>query len=277
MMKIDAHQHFWAYNANDYGWMGPGMEILKKNHLPNHLQPLLEKIGIDGTVAVQARQIIEETRWLLELARQYPFIKGVVGWVDLRSPQLDEQLTLFKAHPKFCGVRHVIHDEPDDAFLLRNNFIRGIGMLAEFDLTYDLLLFPKHLLAAYELVSKFPAQPFVVDHLAKPLIKDGIREPWATDLRRLAENPNVYCKVSGMVTEADWHAWQPADFQPYLDIVFEAFGPERIMLGSDWPVCTVAGSYTDIVSIIVDYIQQFSADEQAGVLGRNAMKFYGLT
>jgi L-fuconolactonase len=277
MMKIDAHQHFWAYNVNDYGWMGPGMEILKKNHLPNHLQPLLEKTGIDGTVAVQARQIIEETRWLLELARQYPFIKGVVGWVDLRSPQLDEQLTLFKAQPKFRGVRHVIHDEPDDAFMLLDDFIRGIGMLAEFDLTYDLLLFPKHLPAAYELVSKFPAQPFVVDHIAKPLIKDGIQEPWATDLRRLAENPNVYCKVSGMVTEADWRAWQPADFQPYLDIVFEAFGPERIMLGSDWPVCTVAGSYTDIVSIIVDYIQQFSADEQAGVLGRNAMKFYGLT
>jgi L-fuconolactonase len=256
--------------------MEPGMEILKKNHLPDNLQPLLEKTGIDGTVAVQARQIIEETRWLLELAGQYPFIKGVVGWVNLRSPQLDEQLTLFKAQSKFCGVRHVIHDEPDDAFMLRNNFIRGIGMLAEFDLTYDLLLFPKHLPAAYELVSRFPAQPFVLDHLAKPLIKDGIREPWATDLRRLAENPNVYCKVSGMVTEADWHAWQPADFHPYLDIVFEAFGPERIMLGSDWPVCTVAGSYTDIVSIIVDYIQQFSADEQAGVLGRNAMKFYGL-
>jgi L-fuconolactonase len=276
MMKIDAHQHFWAYNANDYGWMGPGMELLKKNHLPDNLQPLLEKTGIDGTVAVQARQIIKETRWLLELAGQYPFIKGVVGWVDLCGPHLDEQLTLFKAQPKFRGVRHVIHDEPDDAFMLRNNFIRGIGMLAEFDLTYDLLLFPKHLPAACELVSKFPAQPFVVDHIAKPLIKDGVREPWATDLRRLAENPHVYCKVSGMVTEADWHAWQPADFQPYLDSVFEAFGPERIMLGSDWPVCTVAGSYADIVSIIVDYIQQFSADEQAGILGGNAIKFYGL-
>ena len=275
-MKIDAHQHFWAYNANGYGWMGPGMEILKKNHLPDNLQPLLEKTGIDGTVAVQARQIIEETRWLLKLAGQYPFIKGVVGWVDLRSPQLDEQLVPFKAQPKFRGVRHVIHDEPDDAFMLRDDFIRGIGMLAEFDLTYDLLLFPKHLPVADELVSKFPAQPFVVDHIAKPLIKDGIREPWATDLRRLAEHPNVYCKVSGMVTEADWHVWQPADFQPYLDIVFETFGPERIMLGSDWPVCTVAGSYVDIVSIIVDYIQQFSADEQAGVVGKNAIKFYGL-
>ena len=275
-MKIDAHQHFWAYNANDYGWMGPGMEILKKNHLPDHLQPLLEKTGIEGTVAVQARQIIEETHWLLELAGQYPFIKGVVGWVDLRRPQLDEQLALFKAQPKFRGVRHVIHDEPDDAFMLRDNFVRGIGMLAEFGLTYDLLLFPKHLPATYELVSKFPAQPFVVDHIAKPPIKDGIQEPWATDLRRLAENPNVYCKVSGKVTEADWHAWQPTDFQPYLDIVFEAFGSERVMLGSDWPVCTVAGSYADIVNIIVDYIQQFSADEQAGILGRNAMKFYGL-
>jgi L-fuconolactonase len=276
MMKIDAHQHFWAYNANDYGWMGPGLEILKKNYLPDHLQPLLEKTGIDGTIAVQARQLIEETRWLLELAGQYPFIKGVVGWVDLRSPHLAEQLTLFKAQPKFRGVRHIIHDEPDDAFMLRKNFSRGIGMLAEFDLTYDLLLFPKHLPAAYELVSKFPAQPFVLDHLAKPLIKEGIREPWATYLRRLAQNPTVYCKVSGMVTEADWHAWQPTDFRPYLDIVFEAFGPERIMWGSDWPVCTVAAPYAAIVGIIVDYIQQFSADEQAGILGRNALKFYGL-
>jgi L-fuconolactonase len=195
-MKIDAHQHFWHYNAQEYGWMGSGMEMLKKDHLPDDLLPLLTSVSIDGTVAVQARQIVEETRWLLELADQYSLIKGVVGWVDLRNPKLRAQLERFAPHPKFCGVRHVVHDEVDDQFLLRADVVRGIEMLAEFDLTYDLLLFPKHLPVACELVSQFPEQPFVLDHIAKPFIKDGLIEPWAADIRRLAEFPNVYCKVS---------------------------------------------------------------------------------
>jgi len=273
-MKIDTHQHFWRYNPQEYGWMLPGMKVLKKDHLPDDLLPLLRAVGIDGTVAVQARQILEETRWLLELAAQYPFIKGVVGWVDLRSPQLREQLEQFCPHPKLCGVRHVVHDEPDDQFMLREDFIRGIGTLAEFDLTYDLLLFPKHLPVACELVSMFPEQRFVLDHIAKPLIKTGQVSPWDADLRRLAAFPNVSCKVSGMVTEADWKAWKPTDFRPYLDIVFGAFGTKRIVLGSDWPVCTVAGTYPEVMQLAFDYVAQLSETEQADVLGNNAIKVY---
>jgi L-fuconolactonase len=275
-MRIDTHQHYWRYNARDYGWMLPGMEILKKDHLPDDLLPLLGAVGFDGTVAVQARQTLEETRWLLELADQYSFIKGVVGWVDLRSPRLQEQLERFSPHPKLRGVRHVVHDEPDDRFMLREDFVRGIGMLADFGLTYDLLLFAKHLPVACELVGMFPEQPFVLDHISKPLIKDGVLEPWATDLRRLAAFPNVTCKASGMVTEADWQAWKPEDFAPYLDVVFEAFGTQRVMIGSDWPVCTVAGTYPQVMQVALDYVAQLSETEQADVLGNNASRFYGL-
>jgi L-fuconolactonase len=275
-MRIDTHQHYWRYNPREYGWMLPGMEILKKDHLPDDLLPLLRAVGFDGTVAVQARQTLEETRWLLELADQYPFIKGVVGWVDLRSPRLREQLERFSPHPKLRGVRHVVHDEPDDRFMLREDFVRGIGMLADFGLTYDLLLFAKHLPVACELVGMFPEQPFVLDHISKPPIKDGILEPWATDLRRLAAFPNVTCKASGMVTEADWHAWKPEDFAPYLDVVFEAFGTQRVMIGSDWPVCTVAGTYPQVMQVTLDYVAQLSETEQADVLGNNANRSYGL-
>lgn len=276
-MRIDTHQHYWRYNPREYGWMLPGMEILKRDHLPDDLLPLLRAAAIDSTVAVQARQILDETRWLLELAAQYPFIKGVVGWVDLLSPQLREQLEQFAPDPKLCGVRHVVHDEPDDQFMLGEDFVRGIGLLAEFDLTYDLLLFPKHLPVACELVSMFPEQPFVLDHIAKPFIKTGQVSPWDADLRRLAAVPNVFCKVSGMVTEADWKAWKPADFRPYLDIVFEAFGTKRVMLGSDWPVCTVAGTYPEVMQLAFDYVAQLSETEQANVLGNNAISFYGIS
>jgi len=275
-MKIDAHQHFWRYNAQEYGWMGPGMEALKKDHPPDDLLPLLKAVGIDGTVAIQARQIPEETRWLLELADRYPFIKGVVGWGDLRSPQLREQLERFASHPKLCGVRHVVQDEPDSQFMLREDFIRGLGMLAEFDLTYDILIFPRHLPVACELVARFPDQRFVLDHIAKPLIRDRKVTPWDADIRRLAAYPNVFCKVSGMVTETDWHQWRPADFRPYLDIVFAAFGSKRIMFGSDWPVCTLAGAYADVVEIVSDYVQQLSEEEQADVWGETARRFYRL-
>jgi L-fuconolactonase len=275
-MKIDTHQHFWQYNQQDYGWMLPGMEILKKDHLPDDLRPLLQLIGFDGTVAVQARQVLEETEWLLELADHHSIIKGVVGWVDLRSPKLRAQLERFGPHPKLCGVRHVVHDEPDDQFMLREAFVRGIKVLAEFNLTYDLLLFPEHLPVACELVEKFPNQPFVLDHIAKPYIRDGQVSPWDEDVRQLAAFPNVYCKVSGMVTEADWQAWQPADFRLYLDIILEAFGPKRLMLGSDWPVCTVAGTYTEVMQLGLNFIDQLSETEQGDILGNNAVHFYGL-
>ncbi len=275
-MKIDAHQHFWVYNAREYAWMGPGMEILKRDYLPPELAPRLKSAGIEGTVAVQARQCLEESRWLLELADQYPIIKGVVGWVDLCSPKVDEQLAALAHLRKFRGVRHILHDEPDDRFMLREDFVRGIGRLANYGLTYDLLVLPRHLSVACELVSRFPEQLFVIDHLAKPLIKAHELPSWAANMRRLAAFPNVDCKLSGMVTEADWQHWKPADFTPYLDVVLECFGTKRLMAGSDWPVCTLAGSYEEVMQIAADYMKELSKDEQAAVRGENARRFYGL-
>jgi L-fuconolactonase len=276
-MRIDTHQHLWAYNPVEYAWMGPGMESLRRDFLPPDLAPLLKVSSVDGTVAVQARQTLEESTWLLELADQYPFIRGVVGWVDLRSLRVDEELEKLSRHRKFRGVRHVVQDEPDDRFMLREDFLRGIGRLKKFGLTYDLLLYARHLPAACELVKRFPEQPFILDHISKPLIKDRKLEPWATDIRRLAGFPNVTCKISGMVTEADWKNWKPTDFKPYLDVVFECFGPERLMVGSDWPVCTLAANYATVMQIAADYISKLSKDEQAAVWGGNALKFYGLS
>ena len=274
-MKIDAHQHFWAYNACDYGWMGPGLESLRRDYLPPELAPLLRASSIDGTVAVQARQTVEESDLLLALADRHPFIFGVVGWVDLCSAGVEEDLGRLARHQKFRGVRHILHDEPDDRFMLREDFRRGLGRLQKFGLTYDLLLFPRHLPVACELVAEFPHQPFVLDHLGKPPIKDGRLEPWASDLRRLAAFPNVCCKISGMVTEADWQRWKARDFARYLDVVFECFGSGRLMVGSDWPVATVAAPYAEVIQIAADYIARLSSDEQAAVWGANAQRFYG--
>ena len=276
MSRIDAHQHFWEYSQQDYGWIGPEMSILQRDHLPEDLLPLLNSEGIGGTVAVQARQALRETEWLLELADRHPLVWGVVGWVDLCGPGLQAQLERFSGHPKFRGVRHVVQDEPDDQFMLRPDFVRGLGALRAFGLTYDLLVFPRHLSVACQVVSQFPDQPFVLDHIAKPPIKARQIEPWASDMRNLAACPNVCCKVSGMVTEADWDRWQPVDMEPYLEVVFEAFGPKRIMFGSDWPVCTVAGTYSEVAGIVHDYVHALSPDEQAAIWGETAQRFYGL-
>ena len=276
MSRIDAHQHFWKYNPQDYGWIGPEMAVLKADHLPEDLAPLLSSAGIHGTVAVQARQTLEETAWLLELADRHPLIWGVVGWIDLCGPDLQSQLERFSAYPRFRGVRHVVQDEPDDEFMVRPDFVQGLGALRPFGLTYDILVFPRHLPVACQVVSQFPDQPFVLDHIAKPPIKERQIEPWASDIRNLAAYPNVCCKISGMVTEADWRRWQPADLHPYLDIVFEAFGSRRIMFGSDWPVCTVAGAYADVVGVVLDYVDSLSADEQSAVWGETAQGFYRL-
>jgi L-fuconolactonase len=254
--------------------MGPGMEKLKRDHLPGDLAGLLQRVGIDGTVTVQARQCLEETEWLLRLADENSFIKGVVGWVDLRSPQLELQLERFCYHPRLRGVRHVVHDEPDDQFMIREDFVHGISRLRRYNLAYDLLLFPKHLPVACELVSKFPEQVFVLDHISKPLIKDGKIEPWKTDILRLGSFQNVSCKISGMVTEADWQNWKPDNFRPYMDIVLEAFGADRLMIGSDWPVCTVAGEYEDVIAIAADYVGQLSTDEQTAIWAANAKRVY---
>jgi L-fuconolactonase len=275
-MKIDAHQHFWHYSPEEYGWIGPQMAILRQDHLPPDLVPLLETTGLDGTVAIQARQSLEETAWLLALSDRYPIIKGVVGWVDLCSPDVQPQLERFCAHPRFRGVRHVVQDEIDDRFMLRADFGRGIATLRNYGLTYDILIYPRHLAMAHEMVVQFPDQPFVLDHLAKPPIKDGQLSAWAQEIRRLASLPNVTCKVSGMVTEANWERWQTADLWPYLDLVFEAFGAQRIMFGSDWPVCKVAATYPQVVEIVSDYVDELSEAEQAAVWGEIATDFYGL-
>lgn len=275
-MRIDAHQHFWRYDPTEYPWITDQLAAIRRDYMPEDLQPLLEANGFDGCVAVQARQTLEETRWLLQLADEHPFIKGVVGWVDLSAADVREQLAPFAGHPKLKGIRHLLQDEPDDAYMLRPEFRRGLAVLGELGLTYDLLLFPRHLPYAVQLVQEFDEQPFVVDHLAKPYIKAGAISPWREEIQRLARYENVYCKLSGMVTEADWHHWRPGDFTPYLDVALEAFGPRRLMIGSDWPVCTLAGEYEPVMAIVVDYIERLSATEREAILGGTATAFYRL-
>jgi len=275
-MRLDAHQHFWMYSAEEYGWIDEASVAIRKDFLPRDLKPLLEAEGFAGAVAVQARQTLEETEWLLGLGRSGGIVKGVVGWVDLCSPSVREQLERFAGDPLFVGVRHIVQGEPRDDFVLRKDFQRGIAVLREFGLTYDLLLFPRHLPYAVELVRAFPDQPFVLDHLAKPDIRNGQLEPWARDFRRLAALDNVYCKLSGMVTEADWYRWTEADFRPYLDIAFEAFGPDHLMIGSDWPVCTVSRDYSSVIGIVKNYLDSFSDTEREKVLGENCARFYGI-
>jgi len=272
-MRLDAHQHFWSYDAAQYPWIPPGSP-LHRSWLPADLAALQRPLGFDGSIAVQARQVIEESDWLLGLADQHETVKGVVGWVDLRSDRVEADLERLAQHPKFVGVRHVVQEEPDDAFMLGREFQRGISKLAAYGLTYDILIFPKQLEAAIRLAENFPAQPFVLDHIAKPPIKDGTIEPWAKQLRRLAQLPNVHCKVSGMLTEADHRAWTPEQFRPYLDVVFEAFGPSRLMYGSDWPVCLFAGSYEQAYRLVDDYTRGLTAAERAGLFGGNAAAFY---
>lgn len=252
------------------------MEVLRRDYLPGELKPLLEAIQFDATIAVQARQMVEETEWLLQSAEENDFIQGVVGWVDLRSPSLRGQLERFGRHSKLVGVRHVVHDEPDDDFMLGPEFRRGIGQLAGFGLTYDLLLFPRHLPVAAILAAEFPQQPFVLDHIAKPAIRDGQLSPWKEQLRKLARYPNVFCKLSGLVTEAKWKQWRPEIFYSYLDSAIEAFGAERVMIGSDWPVCTLSGDYVSTMKIVIDYLQQFPQKVREGILGGNCARFYGI-
>ena len=273
-MIIDTHHHLWSYNEIDYVWMDDSMEILKRDYLPADLKQELEKAGVSGTVAVQARQNIEETRWLLVQAEEHPFIKGVVGWLDLCSPDLAGQLEEFAGHPTLVGVRHVIHDEPDVDFMLRPAFIKGIGQLSAYDLTYDLLLYPGHLERAIELVSMFPDQRFVLDHMSKPFIKSGVLQPWKDDIEALAARPNVWCKISGMVTEASRDSWKYDDFVPYMKVVCEAFGTDRVMLGSDWPVCRLAGEYDTVLGIPLVYLRSLYGEEIEGVLYKNALDCY---
>jgi L-fuconolactonase len=275
-MRIDAHQHFWLYNPEEYGWIDDSMASLRQDFLPADLKPELDRAGFDACIAVQARQTVEETNWLLRLAQEAPFIAGVIGWVELRASTVRDQLAELAKNPKLLGIRHIVQGEPDDRFLLQSEFLRGIAALEEFNLTYDILIYPRHLPVAIEFVQRFPRQRFVLDHLAKPLIKTHTMQPWPSHIRELAKFPNVFCKLSGMVTEADWNAWKPEHFAPYLDIALESFGPERLMIGSDWPVCKVAASYSQVMGLVINFLDKYPRVARESILGSTAQRFWRL-
>jgi L-fuconolactonase len=275
-MRIDAHQHFWHYDRAQYEWIDDSMAALRRDFLPLDLQRELDAAQMDACVAVQARQSLDETSWLLSLAEANRFIVGVVGWVDLQADDVHAQLRKVGANPLLVGIRHIVQSEPNDRFLLRPAFCRGIAALEEFGLAYDILIYPRHLPYAVELASRFARQRFVLDHLAKPDIRRGRFQEWERDLRRLAACPNVWAKLSGLVTEADWHRWTPDQLQPCFDIAFDAFGADRLMVGSDWPVCTVAGEYAQVIGVVADYLAARPAAEREAVLGGNAQRFWNL-
>lgn len=274
-MKIDAHQHFWIYDSVRDAWINNEMAVIRRNFFPEHLIPLLANNNIDGCVAVQAAQSESETEFLLQLAEANDFIKGVVGWVDLRNDNLYDRLDFYSQYEKMSGFRHIVQAESED-FLTRPDFIKGVSQLGAFDYTYDILIYPTQLEAALFFVKQLPDIKFVIDHIAKPYIKAGQIDEWAKGMKALAQFPNVHCKVSGMVTEADWKNWKPENFTPYLDVVFEAFGCDRLMYGSDWPVCLVAADYAAQKSIVDNYLLSFTEEQKAGVMGENAVQFYNL-
>jgi L-fuconolactonase len=274
--RVDAHQHFWYYQPERDTWITDDMVTIRRDFLPSDLEPILSAAGLQASVAVQADQSLEETRFLLGLAHEYSFLRGVVGWVDLLAPDLDPTLEALSEDPLLVGMRHVAQAESDD-WLAREDVAAGVGRLAGFGLTYDILVYHWQLPAAQTLVDRLPDQPFVVDHLAKPPIRDGALEPWATRMRELSRRPNVWCKLSGMVTEADWRTWGPGDLRPFLDVVLAAFGPERVMFGSDWPVCLLASDYEGVVDALDEAVTSLTPSEREAVFGRTARRFYGLS
>jgi L-fuconolactonase len=282
MIRLDAHQHFWKYNPADFSWITDGMAAIRRDFSPAELDRELAANGIDATIVVQVGQSEQENAFLLNLAAKHKSIAGVVGWVDLRAANVRERLRELSRHKNLRGFRHIVESEPDDRYMLREDFLRGLACLKEFNFTYDILIYPKQLPAAVELVERMPEQPFVIDHIAKPLIKAREIDSWARHIRALAAGPNVCCKVSGMITEADWKAWRPEDIAPYLDVVFDAFGPDRLMFGSDWPVCLVAGTYRQVKQLVEGYISRRSGSAQdarkleQAVFGGTAARFYGI-
>ncbi len=274
MPRIDAHQHFWKYDEVRDSWISEGMSVIRKDFLPEHLQPILRENGFEGCILVQSAQPEPENGFLLEAAAAHDFIKGVVGWVDLLADDVEDRLATYQPFEKLKGFRYILQGEADRAFMLKPAFKNGLAKLSAFGYTYDLLILPDQLLYAKELVAAFPNQPFVIDHLAKPNLKAQELESWKQGIRALAAHENVSCKVSGMVTEADWKNWRKEDFMPAMDCVVEAFGTERLLFGSDWPVCLVAASYEETLDIVQDYFKAFSKEEQAAVFGNNAAKFY---
>ncbi|WP_010134030.1 amidohydrolase family protein [Ochrovirga pacifica] len=275
-MVIDSHQHFWQYEPVKHDWIDDEMAVIRKNFLPTDLQQVYQENDVDGCVAVQADQTTAETDFLIDLATKNNFIRGIVGWVDFRAENIDEVLEHYSQHEVVKGFRHVVQGEPDHNFLLRPNFLNGISKLEKYGFTYDILVFPHQLGAVLEFVKKFPNINFVIDHIAKPYIKDGFYDGWAILMKEIGKQPNVYCKLSGMITEADYKTWTPKQLEPYMQLVLEAFGAQKIMYGSDWPVCLVAGNYTQVKETVTNFIANLSSQEQATIMGENAIKFYNL-
>ena len=275
---IDAHQHFWQLGRFDYSWMEtPELEPIRRDRLPQDLKPLIEQVGIEKTIFVQTQHNVDETRWVLQLAEDNDFIAGVVGWVDLASDECESQLLQFKDHPKFVGVRHVTQDEPDEDFIVREDVIRGLQVLERQGVPFDLLFYVKHLHHAATLAKRLPDLQMVIDHLAKPEIKDGRTDNWIDNFKSAARFPNIFCKLSGMITEADWKNWNPVDLKPYVETAMEAFGPERCMYGSDWPVCELAGTYHQVYEALCEVLGPISQTDRNKIFGGTATKFYRLS
>lgn len=274
-MTIDAHQHFWKYEPVQHAWISDEMSVIRKDFYPADLEPVLAQNKVDGCIAVQADETEEETVFLTALASKNRFIKAVVGWVDLRAANISERLEHYKQFNIIKGFRHILQGQ-DPSYMLQADFLNGIAALQTFNYTYDILIYPKHIPAAIEMVKQNPGQLFVIDHLAKPYIKAGLIDEWAKGMRALAAFDNVYCKISGMVTEASFRHWKQEDFTPYLDVAAEAFGTGRLMYGSDWPVCLAAASYSEALAIVANYFRSFSPAEKAGIFGNNALRFYNI-
>lgn len=274
---MDSHQHFWEFKAmRDPSWIDDSMSVLRQDFSPSQVQPLMHENGLEGCVAVQADQTEEETHYLLDLAKQHPIIKGVVGWVDFRAENIGERLAYFSRFEALKGFRHIVQAEPEDDFLLRKDFCDGIALLKDYGFTYDILIYPKHLKNALRFVEQFPDQKFVIDHLAKPNIKDQVVEGWKEDLQAFGKHENVYCKMAGLVTEADWSHWKLDDFKTYVSITYDVFGVDRVMFGSDWPVCLPSASYSQVCDIVEKSTDFLTADEKEKLWGLNCATFYGV-
>lgn len=274
---IDAHQHFWQLGRFDYSWMdAPNLAPIRVDRLPGDLKPLIERADVQRTIFVQTQHNLDENRWVLQLADEYPFIAGVVGWIDLRSEGCEDQLAEFTADRRFVGIRHVVHDEADDRWVVHPDTIRGLKVLERHAVPFDLLFYVRHLPHAVTLAETLPDLPMVIDHLAKPPIRDGDFDPWLDYFRAASRYPNLYCKLSGMITEADWRLWAAADLKPYVHHALDLFGPDRLMFGSDWPVCELAGTYGQVVNALNDALGPISEAERIAIFGGTASRFYRL-
>ncbi len=277
MLQIDSHQHFWKYDPIRDSWITDDMAVIQRDFFPEDLEPILKNNRIDGCVIVQSDQSEEENHFQLQNSANHNFIKGVVGWVNLLSDKIESRLEYYSQFEKLKGFRHVLQGEPQRDFMLRTDFLNGISLLNKYNFTYDILVFPDQLKFINEMVAKFPEQRFVLDHIAKPYIKDKLLADWDVNIKTLGEFDNVFCKISGMVTETNWNNWQPGEFDPYMDVVVDAFGTDRIMFGSDWPVCKVSATYEEVYGIVKNYFSGYSESEKVKVFGENAIKFYSLS